>query len=112
MNMWKDERKVKLDPTKITYDGRGFSAVISDPIAFNKRLESLRREVIEDLEGHNMKNSVEIVIGIKGRIRALENCIKNIRSLEDQMGGVEEIIEFYETRIDELNMVLGFIERE
>lgn len=44
------DKKVTLDPTKITFDGRGFSAVITDEKAFKKRLKKLRRQALRDLK--------------------------------------------------------------
>ena len=46
-------RKVKLDPTKIEYDGTGFKVVILDKVAFRKKIERLLKQVLKDLNKRN-----------------------------------------------------------
>lgn len=37
--------KVKLDPSKVIYDGKGFRIVVLDEKKFKKKLDRLRKEV-------------------------------------------------------------------
>ena len=43
-------RTIKLDPTKIEFDGKGFKAVIPDRVAFNERLKLLRKAFMKKVK--------------------------------------------------------------
>lgn len=48
MNM--DNRKLKIDPSKVEYDGRSFRLIIENESSFLEHLKKKQAEMIKDLE--------------------------------------------------------------
>ena len=44
------EKKLKIDPKKVEYDGHSFRLIISDEAALLEKLKEKQAEIIEDLE--------------------------------------------------------------
>lgn len=76
-------RKIKLDPTKVAYDGRGFVAVNVDP----EKLNTLAREIHKSLgvltKGHQADNS--------GFLQGFACVIANLVRFHDQPSLAREL---------------------
>lgn len=44
------EKKLKIDPKKVEYDGQSFRLIIEDEEALLKKLKEKQAEIIKDLE--------------------------------------------------------------
>lgn len=50
------EKKLKIDPKKVEYDGHSFRLIIQDEDALLKKLKEKQAEILKDLEKEESKD--------------------------------------------------------
>ena len=102
------DKKIKLDPKKIKYDGKGFSVVISDEKAFKAKLNKLRKEVLKNIKHPQALKDIKHIVSDDYIVFYTESCTPHIATFKSNAAATRFIRSFYERTV--LNRVDNWVD--